>query len=205
LVGYTQVLGGIEGRKGSPFSADVVQESTKTLGYGNPIQHKTRWKLFRDVEGRTRGEFSEGKQFQVRIIDSVGKVMIVLDPKTRTATINHFDAPPQHPSTLDDQAEEQVPGMKQERLEDRDIQGFRVSGFRYSQPLNTGQQGHGKVTIVIETWYSQDLKATLLTTQEDSQSGRSLIRLTNIRRGDPDPQLFRIPSDYTLKEVSSQQ
>jgi hypothetical protein len=201
-VADTQVVGGTIGVKGKPFCAEVVNESTKVMGHGDLVHHESHSRLFRDSEGRVRSESGENGQVQVTIIDPVGRVIIVLDPQIKTATIE--DAPA--PSTLPagDQSEKSIPEMAQKKLQDKEIEGFRASGTRYSHSIDMGQS-HEALTIVTEIWYSPELQVTLLTSQEESPSNRNLMRLTNIRRGDPAPQLFQVPPDYKVKSTSRQQ
>jgi hypothetical protein len=40
----------------------------------------------------------------------------------------------------------------------------------------------------------------LLTKRTDPRSGESTMRVTNIQRSEPDPSLFEVPSDYTIKQ-----
>src|SRR5579862_8966592 len=51
---------GMPGRvvKNAPYSADVVTESTQTLGDGNHIRQSSTAHVYRDSEGRTRQEQS---------------------------------------------------------------------------------------------------------------------------------------------------
>lgn len=35
---------------------------------------------------------------------------------------------------------------------------------------------------------------------KNSRTGESTYKLLNIHAGDPDPQLFKVPADYTVKD-----
>jgi hypothetical protein len=41
----------------------------------------------------------------------------------------------------------------------------------------------------------------LLTKSESPELGQHTHKLVNIRAGDPDPLLFQVPADYTVKET----
>jgi hypothetical protein len=41
----------------------------------------------------------------------------------------------------------------------------------------------------------------VLSDRKDPRSGDSTYRLLNIRKGDPDPSLFQVPPDYTVRET----
>ena len=83
--------------KGSPFSADAVNESVQVLADGNRIVHSSTNKLYRNSEGRFRREISGGSggSFSsfytvgpgVTILDPVGGYRYLLDAHLRTARI----------------------------------------------------------------------------------------------------------------------
>ena len=81
--------------KNSPFSADVVTESSLTLADGNHIRQTVNSKVYRDSEGRTRREQavnlnglapSADMQQMVFINDPVAGVSYSLNAKERTGT-----------------------------------------------------------------------------------------------------------------------
>ena len=47
---------------------------------------------------------------------------------------------------------------------------------------------------------SDDLKVPLKTTITDPRMGTVTMELTNINRSQPDPSLFQVPADYTVKQ-----
>jgi hypothetical protein len=52
---------------------------------------------------------------------------------------------------------------------------------------------------VSEQWFSPDLEVLVLTKHSDPRVGETIYRLTNIVRAQPDPNLFVVPADYTIK------
>ena len=82
--------------KNAPYSADVVTETTQTLGDGNHIRQSSTVKVYRDSQGRTRREQSlnalgglaaNANLPQVVFInDPVVGVNYALNPQDRTAT-----------------------------------------------------------------------------------------------------------------------
>jgi hypothetical protein len=88
-----------------------------------------------------------------------------------------------------------------EELGTKEIEGFTASGIRYSSTIPAGEIGNEKPLVTVnETWRSEDLKVVLVSIYDDPQTGRRVMRLTNIQVGEPDSQLFQIPSDYTVQE-----
>lgn len=211
-----QVSSGFMGIKGVPLSADTVNESTQTLIDGNRVHHETHGKFFRDSEGRTRNETELGNGdtqiFRIIIQDPVRQVFILLDSPNKTARVQHFPKPPSQSSPVApakppvSPPTESKPVLNTEDLGSKEIEGFTVYGTRRSHTIEAGKEGNDKpITTVNETWYSPDLKTALLTIHEDPRSGQTIMRLTNIHTGDPDPLLFQVPPDYTVKEISNQQ
>jgi len=102
----------------------------------------------------------------------------------------------------------QVPGKLQNSHEDlgaMEIEGYTVTGTRYTHTIPAGEMGNDQpMTTTNESWVSQDLKMALLTKSESPESGKHVHKLVNIRLGDPDPLLFQVPADYTVKENPQQ-
>jgi hypothetical protein len=57
------------------------------------------------------------------------------------------------------------------------------------------------MTTITERWFSAELQVDLLTKSESPELGQHTHKLVNIRAGDPDPLLFQVPADYTVKET----
>ena len=55
--------------------------------------------------------------------------------------------------------------------------------------------------ITSEEWTSPELQTLVLTRHNDPRSGESTYKLMNIIRAEPDPSLFQVPSDYTVRET----
>jgi hypothetical protein len=211
---------GMSGVKGVPFSADIVNVFTRVLPDGNRINRETHGKTFRDSEGRTRNEtemdlMNGVKRVNVMISDPVQQVMIILDPQAKTATVHPFNLPMTHSRVTLPQADAvgatagttaspaslMAHQSSREPLGVKEIEGFTVSGTRFSNTIEAGRIGNEKpITSVHENWFSEELKVDLLTTRDDPQSGQNTRRLINIRAGEPDPLLFQVPADYTVKD-----
>ena len=82
-----------------------------------------------------------------------------------------------------------------------EIEGFTVKGTRHTRTIPAGQIGNEQpITSVQEIWMAPALKITLLTKRDDPQSGEHTMKLVNIRTTEPDPSLFQVPPDYTVKD-----
>lgn len=87
-------------------------------------------------------------------------------------------------------------------LEHKMIEGLAVEGRSGSKTIPAGQIGNElPITITSEEWRSPDLKVLVLTRHNDPRSGETTYRLTNIVRAEPDPSLFMVPPDYTVRDT----
>ena len=222
-------FGVLDGAKGLPFSADVIDETDKFLADGNHIHRESHGKIFRDSEGRSRTE--NGLQVpagritlvQVQIFDPVQNVLILLNPWQKLATVQHFGgvpagttqfrpAPPAQPgarTASDRQAQVQrstqsandrrAPSF--EDLGTMEIEGFTVKGTRFTNTIPAGLKGNDQPMITTrEYWSSAELQTDLLIKSFEPEFGQQVHKLLNIRTGDPDPLLFQVPADYTIKD-----
>jgi hypothetical protein len=197
---------------GAPFSADLFKESTVILRDGNRIHQESHGKIYRDAEGRARCEIEDAKGSitVIEIVDPPARLSIRLNPQQKTARVTHRPQSPPPPATPLRQDIAAKPPAKrgpsvqhtEEALGNQEIEGFAATGKRYSNTTPAGQAGNEKpITSVMEEWYSNDLKITLLTTRDDPRSGNAVIRVVNIHAGNPDAAVFQIPEGYAVKDV----
>ena len=89
-----------------------------------------------------------------------------------------------------------------EQLAPRQMEGVRVEGHRTTTTIAAGAIGNEQpIKIVSEEWVSPELKVLVMTQRKDPRSGDSSYRLLNVIPRDPDPSLFQVPGDYTIKET----
>ena len=89
-----------------------------------------------------------------------------------------------------------------ETLGNKYIEGVNATGTRTTRIIDAGSQGNDQpIVAVTETWFSPELKMTVLTESDDGRSGHSTMKLVNITRTEPVAQLFQVPSDYTVKDT----
>jgi hypothetical protein len=200
--------------QGSPYSAQAVTEFTQTLADGDHIQRTTTASMARDSQGRTRtersfgaiGALSAGRSARstVMIFDPVAAKSYVLDATSHTArsmaipasrlAAGASTAPRTRPA-------KDLANVKTDDLGTQVIQGLTAQGKRVTRAIPAGSEGNEKeIDIVTETWYSPDLQAIVMSKTSDPRYGESVYQLTGINRAEPDPTLFTVPSDYTVKE-----
>ena len=200
---------------GAPYSAVEVTTHQQVLATGNTIQRQEQTNVYRDNQGRVRRETTRtGPDGQahthVSIADPVAGTMTELDAKDKTA----FTHPARFPSASSTTGTS-TPGtagragrtgtsqanVKRETLAAQSIHGLMASGTRVTHTVPAGTIGNSQaLQTVRETWMSDDLKVAVKTTMTDPRMGTTTMELTNINRSQPDPSLFQVPADYTVKQ-----
>ncbi|HET9978146.1 MAG TPA: hypothetical protein VFQ20_11955 [Burkholderiaceae bacterium] len=84
----------------------------------------------------------------------------------------------------------------------KDLEGLRVHGERTTWTIEAGKVGNERpIQIVREVWTSPELMLTVAVRDFDPRRGETNYRLTNLKRGEPDPALMQVPADYTRSGV----
>ena len=146
------------------------------------------------------------------ISDPVAGTVTELDAKNKTA----FTRPARFPSAVANRRRHQPAAddgrrqpnaaqtdanVKRETLAARSMNGIIASGTRVTHTIPAGTIGNSQaIETVRETWMADDLKVPLMTKVSDPRMGTTTMELTNINRSQPDPSLFQVPSDYTVKQ-----
>jgi pyruvate/2-oxoglutarate dehydrogenase complex dihydrolipoamide acyltransferase (E2) component len=90
----------------------------------------------------------------------------------------------------------------EEQLPAQQLAGVRVEGRRTTTTIVAGAIGNElPIIIVSEEWVSPELQVLVMTQRKDPRNGDSTYRLLNVVRREPDPSLFQVPADYTVKET----
>jgi len=91
--------------------------------------------------------------------------------------------------------------VNRESLGKQTIEGVEAEGTRVTFTIPAGKIGNERPIVTVnERWYSPELQAIVMSKNSDPRMGETTYRLTNIVRSEPDPSLFQVPSDYTVKE-----
>lgn len=92
--------------------------------------------------------------------------------------------------------------ISREDLGTMEIEGHIVKGTRTTITTPAGAMGNDKpMTTTNERWFSAELNMELVIKTISPESGEHTRKLVNIRSGDPDPLMFQVPPDYTVKEL----
>jgi hypothetical protein len=80
--------------------------------------------------------------------------------------------------------------------EEKMIEGYIFKGSR----IETSAEDVADLTTTIDQWYSDELKLMGSVNRSGPYKAYT-IRIQSLSRQDPDPELFRIPSDYKIVDV----
>ncbi len=83
----------------------------------------------------------------------------------------------------------------------REFNGVKAQGSSRSYEIPAGEIGNRNAIVVsTETWVSPELQAVVYQKRSDPRAGDAVLRLESIKRDEPAPALFTVPSDYTVKD-----
>jgi hypothetical protein len=90
---------------------------------------------------------------------------------------------------------------KTEDLGKQSFWGVEAAGTRETSTIEAGAIGNDRpIAVISERWYSADLQTVMMTRHSDPRTGDETFRLSNVRRGEPGPDLFMVPPGYTVTE-----
>jgi len=94
------------------------------------------------------------------------------------------------------------PGDEQkEDLGTQQINGVAAQGKRLTRTIAANTIGNQlPIVSVTETWYAPDLQMVVQSKHDDPRFGETTMNVKNIQKGEPSPDLFQVPSDYTVSE-----
>jgi len=204
--------------KGAPYTATAVSENTQVLADGNRIVRKTSTVLARDSEGRVRREQTIASVGPLPVAGS--KAIFISDPVSKTDYFLNPDAQTARVMKVERNMSPGAPGMemkrkildkasaahseeapKSESLGTQVIEGVSCEGHRTTITIPAGKVGNERpIETTVESWFSSELHALVLSKSNDPRSGEHVYRLTDIKRGEPDASLFQVPAGYTTEK-----
>jgi hypothetical protein len=163
-------------------------------------------RVFRDSEGRFRTEREwPGANVDgvavVELRDPVGGYSYILDVPGKVAYRVKMQ-PGARGAAVPPNAKPvsaTPPTPNSESLGTQTMEGILVEGRRETLRNPAGSMGNAQpASSAIERWTSSELGIAVLVKTSFPQGGDSTIRLTNIKRVEPDIALFRPPADFTI-------
>ena len=199
---------------GLPFSAKAELETVNQLQNGTLITHKTYNLIARDAQGRTHNEArnwmdpatgTEPRLTRIELYDPATRLRTNLYPLAKIARQWPMGTPGPV-AAPSPQSAPAKPETSREEIGSDTIEGLPVRGVRVSQTYPAGSLGNDRpITVVTESWYSQELRINLLTKRTDPRYGEQTVRVTELVRQEPDAAMFAIPDEYKLLKETVQQ
>lgn len=192
-----------------PFVAKAELETVNQLADGTLITHKTYNLIARDALGRTH---NEGRKWADATSGETPTLLRVelFDPQTKTRTTIYpltkfvrYWTQAAAPASADgaETISKARPEITRENLGTDTIEGLAVRGMRVNQRYAAGTLDNDRpITIATESWYSDELKINLLTKRTDPRYGVQTVRVTDLRREEPDASMFAVPPDYRVSD-----
>lgn len=195
---------------GKPFSGRDSIEWTRTLEDGSVVTTHLTALVARDNQGRIRRErtnFVPADSNQ----QSTPMDMIILDPaehtrttcniSSRRCTVTDYSTPMKFSPIPAGPLDHGKRFLARESLGTEVVDDLNVVGTRETLTINAGVIGNSDPVVTTrEFWYSSDLEINLSVTRKDPREGTQVIQLIDLSRDEPDPSLFRVPSDFVIED-----
>jgi hypothetical protein len=221
LTGQIQLQNPTESKLTS-FIADIEYQTHRVLQNGQSLDRSEQGKYYLDSRGRLRYELgnkitiSDPQQNVTWLLETEAKVARKYDhnklrgarpatAQSKKVEMSFIQTPDS--TTINKSSDQQgLPNrqeMRKKLLGRRVIEGVECEGQEVTSviPINSKLGNKEPITAKSETWYSKELRISVLTVNENPLYGRSVMRLKNIKTGtEPDENLFRVPDGYRIVE-----
>lgn len=85
-------------------------------------------------------------------------------------------------------------------LGSREFDGIKADGTMTSHMIPAGEIGNEKpIVVTSERWFSPELHVVVFAKTSDPRAGETIYRLTNVKKGEPSAELFKVPADYRTR------
>lgn len=91
--------------------------------------------------------------------------------------------------------------VTREKKTRQQYEGLLVDTDRTVETIAAGVIGNSKaIESIHERYYSPELKMNVYIRRSDPRNGESLYRMTDVKRSDPDGNVFKVPSGYSVTD-----
>lgn len=82
----------------------------------------------------------------------------------------------------------------------REFDGVKAEGKQTTHTIPAGEIGNERpIVVTSERWFSPELHVVVYAKTSDPRAGDTVYRLTNVKRGEPPADLFKVPADYKTR------
>jgi len=195
---------------GRPFSGTDTIEWTHNLEDGSVVTTHLTAMVARDSEGRIRRERvrfvpansnEQSKPMEIIISDPAEHTRTTCNIASRHCTVTDYQTPVKFSPVPAGPLDRGKRFLARESLGTNTVDDLNVVGTRETLTINAGVIGNSEPVVTTrEFWYSSDLEINLSVTRKDPREGTQTIQLIDLSRDEPDPSLFRVPSDYVIED-----
>jgi hypothetical protein len=208
--GTTYHVDGISVRPlpGQPFSGRSTTEWTRPLEDGSVVTTHLFAMVARDSQGRIYREGrnfvpansnQEPRRYRFQIFDPVTHTRTVCMVAAHTCNVTGYFASPAFTPRPVGPFDDDKRTWARESLGNDVMDGINVVGTRETVTINAGVMGNSQeLSITREFWYSPELQVNLAITRKDPQEGKQVVRVREVSRSEPDPNLFKVPKGYAV-------
>jgi hypothetical protein len=194
---------------GKPYEANRTLHTTRFLADGTVAAHDFTIREARDSSGRHLEEMQieipahEGHPaFQfvtVLLLDPAALTSMTWTSLSKVGTLSHFHPPIAIGLDAPKPKAEDQPVLLGHTV----IQGLTCTGYSVKHVTPAGMIGNAKPLISRhEWWVSDELQFKVLEINSDPQHGERTNELVELKRTEPAPSRFHLPSGYTVKELN---
>jgi hypothetical protein len=187
------------GQPNKPYTLKLTQTSTSFSGSNAPQTHVSEVNVCRDSAGRVRTEsfYDSGLPMAVSVRDPDKNTMTQMMVVGKTVSVISIPRP-------------MIPspgrGWTVERLASRVIDGFPAEGLRFTRTIPANANGNDAPdTVIDEEWISNNLGVVLEQKTESQRTGTNTKKVSQLKQVEPDPTLFTVPSDYSVRQAGPAQ
>jgi hypothetical protein len=183
------------GRANEPYTLELTETSARANGNNASQTRVSKVNVYRDSTGRVRTEsFYDNGQLMTAWIRDPGKntitIMKVIEKSAYVMPSPRPGIPP--PGR----------GWAVEQLPSRFIDGFPFEGLRFTQSILGSADGQERPdTMIEEDWVSRNLSVVLEQNVKSQKTGTKTQKVLDFKQAEPDPTLFIVPADYTIRQV----
>jgi hypothetical protein len=196
---------------GKPFSGRDSIEWTRTLEDGSVVTTRLTALVARDSQGRIRRERvtfvpansnEQSKPMEMIVLDPAEHTRTTCNIAARHCTVADYSASVKFTPVAAGPLDNGKRYLTRESLGTNVVDDLNVVGTRETLTINAGVIGNNQPVVTTrEFWYSNDLEINLSVTRKDPREGTQVIQLVDLSRDEPDPALFRVPSDFVVEDL----
>lgn len=195
---------------GKPFSGRDSIEWTRTLEDGSVVTTHLTAIVARDSQGRIRRERTnfvpadsneQSRPMEMIILDPTEHTRTTCSIASRQCTVTDYSTALKFTPVPAGPLDNGTRYLTRKSLGTDTVDDLNVVGTRETVTINAGVIGNSQPVVTTrEFWYSSDLEINLSVTRKDPREGTQVIQLIDLSRSEPDPELFRVPSDFVIED-----